>query len=63
MSPKNSSKKSYHYVPSEGFELRSRLRLQRDLGIDQDFIDYFQDGTINKTNGVRISWFVGSRSR
>jgi hypothetical protein len=35
MSPKNSSKKSYHYAPSEGFELRSRLRLQRDLGIDQ----------------------------
>ena len=35
MSPKNSSKKSYHYAPSEGFELRSLLRLQRDLGIDQ----------------------------
>ena len=35
MSPKNSSKKSYHYVPSEGFELRSRLRLQRDIGVDQ----------------------------
>ena len=35
MSPKNSSKNSYHYAPSEGFELRSLLRLQRDLGIDQ----------------------------
>ena len=35
MSPKNSSKISYHYAPSEGFELRFRRRLQQDLGIDQ----------------------------
>jgi len=35
MIPKNRSIKSYRYSPSEGYELRSRGRLQRDLGVDE----------------------------
>ncbi len=35
MNPKNKSKKMFWYGPSEGFEARSRRRLQADLGVDQ----------------------------
>jgi hypothetical protein len=35
MNPKNKSGKMYWYGPSEGFEARSRRRLQADLGVDQ----------------------------
>ena len=35
MIPKNRSMKSYRYGPSECYELRSRLRLQHDLGVDE----------------------------
>lgn len=35
MIPKNRSMKSYRYGPSEDYELRSRGRLQRDLGVDE----------------------------
>jgi hypothetical protein len=35
MNPKNGSMKSYRYGPFEGYELRSRRRLQQDLGVDQ----------------------------
>ena len=35
MSPKHNSQKSYRYASSEGYESRSRRRLQDDLGVDQ----------------------------
>jgi hypothetical protein len=35
MIPKNPSPNRYWYGPSEGFESRSRRRLQDDLGIDE----------------------------
>ena len=35
MNPKNGSMKSYRYGPADGYELRFRLRLQQDLGVDE----------------------------
>ena len=35
MSPENSSPRRYWYGPPEGYESRSRRRLQEDLGIDE----------------------------
>ena len=39
MIPKNRSMKSYRYGPSEGYELRSRHRLQQDLGVDEAAVE------------------------
>jgi hypothetical protein len=35
MSSENSSPKKYFYGPYEGYESRSRRRLQNDLGVDE----------------------------
>ena len=56
MIPENSSPKRYWYRPYEGYESRSRRRLQDDLGVDEaaaDAILRLRDQVIELQSHIR----------